>query len=324
MELQHTAQFSVFKSKNKHKKKMIQFIDPNVVQFEILLHLDDRSVVSLLSTCKQMYNILSIDEYFQGKLKIMDHEILNQNNFENSKLPSEQVDRVNKLFRLAYLNFRKEMFKSPKENFHGIVEIDPSHFYGTLQSQYLLLKRYVFSNKYDNDLLLLTHNARSILSSDHGFWRSHSLNFTTPKEKTVYYWSVLLTKYVRKISNSWIILIGFSERDSVPSLSETWIRSGYCVTSNAKVENSSTSYSESLANKEGDLIGIECYFQNGKTYFNVYLYTGEVHNFEFRSEEKFSGIVPMVSLVHSDSIQVVSVLPWDGKVETLKRFGEEE
>ncbi|EFC40002.1 hypothetical protein NAEGRDRAFT_81123 [Naegleria gruberi] len=293
---------------------MIQFLDPNVVQFEILPHLDDRSVISLLSTCKIVNQVISIPDYIETKLKIMDEEILSQkfNELEQSPI---QVNRINEIFRLAYLNFREGMFQTEKQLL-GTVKVDEAQCYGKLKSQYTLLQRYVFKNS-DK---LSPHCNRSVFSGSTGFWNSHSVDFKISKENTVYYWSIVLTAFDRKISNSWAILVGFAEEDAASSLSKSWIPSGYCVKSNAILENSYTSYTESLVNTEGDVIGIECYVQNKTVYFNVYSPSRNHQTFQFKSVN--SNIVPMVSMVHSQSLQLLSLLPWDGHVESLKSFGE--
>ncbi|EFC40073.1 predicted protein [Naegleria gruberi] len=293
---------------------MIQFLDPNVVQFEILPHLDDRSVISLLSTCKIVHQVISIPDYIETKLKIMDEEILSQkfNELEQSPI---QVNRINEIFRLAYLNFREGMFQTEKQLI-GTVKVDEAQCYGKLKSQYTLLKRYVFKNSNK----LSPHCNRSVFSGSTGFWNSHSVDFKISKENTIYYWSIVLTAYDWKISNGWAIIVGFAEEDAVSSLYDKWILYGYCIKSNATVTSSYKLYSEHSVNTEGDVIGIECYIQNKTVYFNVYSPSRNHQTFQF--EYVNSNIVPMVSLVDSQSLQLLSLLPWDGHVESLKSFGE--
>ncbi|KAF0974087.1 hypothetical protein FDP41_006697 [Naegleria fowleri] len=325
-------------------------IDFNVLLYDIVIaHLDDVSWISFGSTCKLLYNkIVNNPNIWEEKLKFQDQYIeraLKEEKFLNHFDGKEESIVQN--FLRGYHQFRYHMFtrldsnnsncllkdeksasleplinvwrKKSKDLLSQNQQIQEDAKTSIMKIQYLLFKKYRFCNivSYSDEAHtdVCRHLNHSVMSLKTGFWKSYFVNCRL-KPKEVYCWSILLTQFDRLQSNSWSILVGvdFNHREA-PEPLNTWLSFGYCIKSNAIVKQSYTSYNVSDLNQEGHLIGFKCIHQKSRVDFYVYLANGVIHHFE--SKEGIEGICrPIVSLVNGQ--HMVSILPWDGNVSSLK------
>ncbi|EFC44072.1 predicted protein [Naegleria gruberi] len=193
-----------------------------------------------------------------------------------------------------------------------------------------------FINSYEHEA---HHSCVDFTNNDHCFHSCHK-NLNGDWETCIvgkkliqefrYFWAIHLTNYHNEGSNAWGIVIGIDDKENQSRNStssaihyyigkETSNGVGYCVHSHSKSYRGQCEYSRANNNnREGDVIGVEFYQKGLDVNMKFYTCFGDsIVDYQYSLAKDVVGFQPAVSIV---SRMVVSILPWDGSVETLKKL----
>ncbi|KAL9644891.1 hypothetical protein ABK040_012761 [Willaertia magna] len=313
-------------------------IDENIFYFIIFEYLDDRSLADLSLTCKSFFKLIEgNEEYNIWKLKFNNYLNLF---LQNKVIPlvrengDDQILSLKEEDKLIVINDRISKFLNNYKNkmFQNLKQLN------TDKIKYMLLKYKCIFKKPSKESINSTYiypyynNYHTLTSIDQNFWRTFYSNLIF-KPKNIYYCCILLSYFNQEAehySNAWQILIGVEPFYDAPFI-ETWMSSGgedyngegdlelgfgYCVKSDAVVENGNTSYQVKTVNDGGDCIGIKIDWMDEEE-ISLTFYLKDKTERTFRKKAKSDREYQLVvSLVKSK--QLITLFPWDGNVENLK------
>ncbi|KAL9647709.1 hypothetical protein ABK040_015198 [Willaertia magna] len=202
--------------------------------------------------------------------------------------------------------------------------------------KYFLLKhKFIFKEPNLNknyisptDIYPYYNNYHTLSSLDQSFWRTFYSNLTLQPNQ-IYYCCILLSHYDHEhYENAWDLLIGI-EPNIKQSFIDAWLSQriisvnkvsdrgfGYCVKSDALVENGISSYAKKDSNKGGDCIGVKIDFTNENVIsLTFYLNNNLQRNFEkkVKSKMEYKFVVSVVK-----NVKLITLFPWDGNIENLR------
>ncbi|KAL9647733.1 hypothetical protein ABK040_015221 [Willaertia magna] len=324
-------------------------IDDNLFCFIIFNYLDDRSLIELSLTCKTFYKLIEGNEEFnfwkikfnnylnlflQNNVIPLSHKSTN-NNVHSNKEPKLSLTEENKL---TLINERISKFLNVYKNkmFQNLNELNIDKIkYILLKHKYIFLKPNKEINIYPNQIYPYYNDFHTLASLDQKFWRTFYSKIIL-KPKNIYHCCILLSYFNQeeeRYDNSWQILIGIETNINKPFI-ETLLSFnsgkhnnneerkyedfgfGYCVKSDALIENGCTSYNVKTVNNGGDCIGVKIDFmKEGEASLTFYLKNGEERNYKKKvnSKKEYQFVVSLVR-----SKQLITLFPWDGNVENLK------
>ncbi|KAG2386288.1 hypothetical protein C9374_002734 [Naegleria lovaniensis] len=322
----------------------IKTLPEEVLEFHICAFLDLGSVMALSMANKFLHELISKSEVIWSRLTVL----------SSSCHPDD--DQAEKLLKYLVQQLQLTDLKHcPLLNDQELL-----NYYKNKPNQFIFhwFRLFSFSiegfQKYEPSLdevqiskILFTnrnHSMRVMHTRLCGDWETCVANKKLERGIT-YYWCVHLTTYDEEnANNAWAVLVGVDNlpnqpRDQDSSSMHYWLGRhpskgfGYCVAS----DSFNNSYNAAKLNKQGDVIGVE-YFHHpilNEVRMKIYVKNGceeRNHSFSYRdtrdgdddneteltrSQKNEITFRPAVSVVSRMS---VSIFPWDGNVETLKKF----